>query len=115
MKRFLLVLVATIVVVGGVLFGTLGARAETAVPFPSNLPWYNVSRPLTLDDLKGRAVLLDFFTPGCINCVHMLPDEHRLEQHFGTRLVVIGIDSPKFTASSTHEGLESFIERYQLQ
>ncbi|MGH8216916.1 MAG: redoxin domain-containing protein [Rhodanobacteraceae bacterium] len=115
MKRFLLVLVATIVVVGGVLFGTLGARAETAVPFPSKLPWYNVSRPLTLDDLKGRAVLLDFFTPGCINCVHMLPAEKRLEEHFGDRLVVIGIDSPKFTASSTGTGLESFIERYQLQ
>lgn len=115
MKRFLLVLVATVVVVAGLLFGIPGVRAQTAVPFPSDLPWYNVSRPLTLDDLKGRVVLLDFFTPGCINCVHMLPAEKRLEEHFGHRLVVIGIDSPKFTASSTRAGLESFIERYQLQ
>ncbi|HJP98008.1 MAG TPA: thioredoxin-like domain-containing protein [Rhodanobacteraceae bacterium] len=114
-KRFLLVLVATVVVVAGVLSGTRGARAQAAVPFPTDLPWFNVSRPLTLDDLKGRAVLLDFFTPGCINCVHMLPDEQRLEQHFGKRLVIIGIDSPKFTASSTRAGLESFITRYQLR
>ncbi|MGH8296673.1 MAG: hypothetical protein ACRETZ_14440, partial [Steroidobacteraceae bacterium] len=35
--------------------------AKSAVPFPSSLSWYNVSRPLTLADLKGRAVLLDFF------------------------------------------------------
>jgi thiol-disulfide isomerase/thioredoxin/sugar lactone lactonase YvrE len=115
MKRFLLVLVATVVVVAGILTGTRGVRAQTAVPFPSDLPWYNVSRPLTLDDLKGRVVLLDFFTPGCINCVHMLPAEKRLEEHFGDRLVVIGIDSPKFTASSTRAGLESFIEQFQLQ
>lgn len=115
MKRFLLVLVATIIVVGGVLSGSLGARADGIRPFPAELPWYNVSRPLIPADLKGRAVLLDFFTPGCINCVHMLPAEHQLEQHFGTRLVIIGIDSPKFTASSTRPGLESFIERYQLK
>jgi thiol-disulfide isomerase/thioredoxin len=115
LKRFLLVLAATVIVIAGVLSGTRGARAQTAIPFPTDLPWYNVSRPLTLDDLKGRVVLLDFFTPGCINCVHMLPAEKRLEEHFGDRLVVIGIDSPKFTASSTRAGLESFIERYQLQ
>jgi thiol-disulfide isomerase/thioredoxin/sugar lactone lactonase YvrE len=114
-KRFLLVLVATVVVVAGILSGTRGVRAQTAVPFPSDLPWFNVGRPLTLGDLKGRAVLLDFFTPGCINCVHMLPAEQRLEEHFGDRLVVIGIDSPKFTASSTRAGLESFIERYELR
>jgi thiol-disulfide isomerase/thioredoxin len=114
MKRILLVLAATIIVVGGVLSGSLGARAEGIKPFPANLPWYNVSRPLTPADLKGRAVLLDFFTPGCINCVHMLPAEQQLERHFGARLVIIGIDSPKFTASSTRPGLEAFIERYQL-
>jgi thiol-disulfide isomerase/thioredoxin len=79
------------------------------------LTWFNVSRPLGWDDLRGRAVLLDFFTPGCINCVHMLPAEKQLEDHFGKRLVVIGIDSPKFSASKTTQGLEAFIQRYDLR
>ncbi|MGH8184793.1 MAG: thioredoxin-like domain-containing protein, partial [Rhodanobacteraceae bacterium] len=79
------------------------------------LTWFNVARPLTLQDLRGRAVLLDFFTPGCINCIHMLPVEKQLEQRFGTRLVVVGIDSPKFAASKTKQGLESFIQRYDLR
>jgi len=116
MKRILLVLLAAIVVAGGVLsMGLPRAYAGRASDFPQDLAWFNVARPLTLDELKGRAVLLDFFTPGCINCIHMLPDEKRLEEHFGTRLVVIGIDSPKFEASKTKQGLASFIERYDLR
>ena len=98
-----------------VLLGACQARANDAIAFPTSLPWYNVSRPLTLADLKGRAVLLDFFTPGCINCVHMLPVEHELKKRFGERLVIVGIDSPKFSASATTQGLIDFIHRYQIR
>jgi thiol-disulfide isomerase/thioredoxin len=116
MKRIVLTFLAAIVVAGGLLtMGLPRAHAERSVEFPAGLTWFNVARPLTLADLRGRAVLLDFFTPGCINCIHMLPAEHQLEQHFGTRLVVVGIDSPKFTASKTDAGLESFIQRYALR
>lgn len=116
MKRILLTLFAAIVVVGGLLtMGLPRAHAGRATDFPHGLTWFNVARPLTLPELRGRAVLLDFFTPGCINCIHMLPDEKKLEEHFGSRLVVIGIDSPKFEASKTKDGLLSFIERYDLR
>jgi thiol-disulfide isomerase/thioredoxin len=116
MKRILLTLLAAIVVAAGVLtMGLPRAQAGRAVAFPEGLTWFNVARPLTLAELRGRAVLLDFFTPGCINCIHMLPDEKQLEERFGTRLVVIGIDSPKFAASKTKAGLESFIQRYDLR
>jgi hypothetical protein len=65
MKRILLVLLAAIVVAGGVLtMGLPRAYAGRAADFPAALAWFNVARLLTLDDLKGRAVLLDFFTPG---------------------------------------------------
>ncbi|MGH8154560.1 MAG: thioredoxin-like domain-containing protein [Rhodanobacteraceae bacterium] len=116
MKRILLTFIAAIVVAGGLLtVGLPRAHAQRAIAFPAGLTWFNVARPLTLADLQGRAVLLDFFTPGCINCIHMLPVEKQLEQRFGTRLVVVGIDSPKFAASKTKQGLLSFIERYDLE
>ena len=116
MKRILLVLLAAIAVAGGLLtMGLPRAYAGRAGDFPHGMAWFNVARPLTLPELHGRAVLLDFFTPGCINCIHMLPDEKKLEEHFGTRLVVVGIDSPKFEASKTKDGLLSFIERYDLR
>src|SRR5690348_18102773 len=89
MKRILITLVAALVVAGGLLMGLPRAYAQRAVVFPHGLAWFNVARPLGWDDLKGRAVLLDFFTPGCINCIHMLPAEQQLEQRFGTRLIVI--------------------------
>jgi thiol-disulfide isomerase/thioredoxin len=115
MKRILITLIAAFVIAGGLLLGLPPAYAQHAATFPSGLTWFNVARPLTWTGLEGRAVLLDFFTPGCINCVHMLPVEEKLEQRFGTRLVVIGIDSPKFAASKTRQGLESFIQRYDLR
>lgn len=115
MKRILITLAAALVVAGGLLMGLPRAWAQRAISFPNGLTWFNVSRPLGWDDLRGRAVLLDFFTPGCINCVHMLPAEKQLEAHFGKRLVVIGIDSPKFSASKTTQGLEAFIQRYDLR
>lgn len=115
MKRSLLATLAAILIVAGLMAGTDRAHAQRGLAFPTDLAWFNVSRPLTGPDLHGRAVLLDFFTPGCINCIHMLPAEKQLEEHFGARLVVIGIDSPKFEASKTRNGLESFIQRYDLR
>ncbi|HEU0197538.1 MAG TPA: thioredoxin-like domain-containing protein, partial [Nevskiaceae bacterium] len=109
-----------IVAVACVLAGLLFARPApadplpVAPPIPAGLQWYNVSRPLTLKELRGRAVLLDFFSPGCINCIHMLPLEAQLEKRFGPRLVVIGVDSPKFSSSSSPAAVESFIARHHL-
>ncbi|HEX5354239.1 MAG TPA: thioredoxin-like domain-containing protein [Rhodanobacteraceae bacterium] len=115
MKRILLTLFAAVVVVAGLSAGLPRAMAQSVVPFGHHLTWFNVARPLNWSELEGRAVLLDFFTPGCINCIHMLPVEKKLEQQFGDRLLVIGIDSPKFSASKTKQGLESFVQRYDLR
>lgn len=115
MKRILFSLGAALLVAVALLAALPRGYAQRAVAFPHGLTWFNVSHPLQWSDLRGRAVLLDFFTPGCINCIHLLPAEKRLEERFGTRLLVIGIDSPKFSASRTKDGLLSFIERYDLR
>ncbi len=83
--------------------------------FPDNAEWFNVSRPLTNTDLAGRVVLLDFFTPGCINCIHTLPELKRLQREFGDRLLIIGVNSPKFTASQKASNIKGFIARYHLR
>ncbi len=58
--------------------------------------WLNVSRPLELTDLKDRIVLLDFWTYACVNCVQVLQEIKKLEEQFGSKLVVIGVHSGKF-------------------
>ena len=60
------------------------------------LAWFNVERPLSLADLKGRLVVLDFWTFCCVNCLHTLPTLEILERTFPDRLAVIGVHSPKF-------------------
>jgi thiol-disulfide isomerase/thioredoxin len=53
--------------------------------FP-DLEWFNVSRPLSLSkDLRGKIVVLDFFTYCCINCMHILPQLKQLEEQYSTQ------------------------------
>jgi hypothetical protein len=42
--------------------------------------WFNVSSALTADHFLGRVTVLDFFTYCCVNCLHILPDLHRVEE-----------------------------------
>ncbi|MEG7521993.1 MAG: redoxin domain-containing protein [Chromatiales bacterium] len=74
----------------------------------------NVSRPLTLDDLHGKVVILDFWTYGCINCIHVLADLKRLEEKFGHQLLVIGVHTPKFDNEKNLETLRNIVVRYGI-
>src|SRR5688572_28004561 len=58
--------------------------------------WLNTDKPLSLAALKGKVVLLDFWTYGCINCIHIIPDLKKLEAKYPNELVVIGVHSAKF-------------------
>lgn len=94
--------------------GHATAATIPAVPFPRDDPWLEVSHPITLRQLRGRIVLLDFFTPGCINCVQMLPVLARLEESHPRSFTVIGIDSPKFTDSGTIPALRVFLAAHDV-
>lgn len=80
----------------------------------SDLPWFNVPRPLDLPDLEGKIVILDFWTFCCINCIHVIPTLKRLEEKFSDSLVVIGVHSPKFPGEKVTENVERAIRRYEV-
>lgn len=86
-----------------------------APEFPPELDWLNVDRPLTLEQLKGKVVLLDFWTYGCINCYHIIPDLKDLEEEFAEELVVIGVHSAKFTNEGETDNIRQIILRYELE
>ncbi|MGA2257222.1 MAG: thioredoxin-like domain-containing protein, partial [Thermoguttaceae bacterium] len=69
------------------------ARRQKVPQLPQNLTWLNTAGPLELHDLRGKFVLLDFWTYCCINCMHILPELHKLEQAWPRNLVVIGVHS----------------------
>lgn len=77
--------------------------------------WLNVSRPLKAEDLKGRIILLDFWTFCCINCMHVIPDLQYLEKKFDKKLTVIGVHSAKFANEREKENIRSAILRYGIE
>jgi thiol-disulfide isomerase/thioredoxin len=77
--------------------------------------WLNTDKPLQLAGLKGKVVLLDFWTYGCINCIHIIPDLKRLEAKYANELVVIGVHSAKFDNEKETENIRRIILRYEIE
>lgn len=76
--------------------------------------WINVAEPLSLAKLRGKVVLLDFWTFCCINCLHIIEELRPLEAAFPTDLVVIGVHSPKFPEEADHEAVERAVARHRI-
>jgi thiol-disulfide isomerase/thioredoxin len=76
--------------------------------------WINTDTALSLRDLRGRVVVLDFWTFCCINCLRVIEELRDLEQRFGGRLVVIGVHSPKFPHESDHAAVARAVARHRL-
>ncbi|MGE5335023.1 MAG: thioredoxin-like domain-containing protein [Nitrososphaerota archaeon] len=77
--------------------------------------WFNTPEPLSLADLRGKLVLLDFWTYCCINCLHVLEDLKYLEHKYANRpLAVIGVHSPKFTNEDDPGSVRQAIARYGI-
>ncbi|MBV9101178.1 MAG: redoxin domain-containing protein [Candidatus Dormibacteraeota bacterium] len=77
--------------------------------------WINTAEPLTLQQLRGRAVVLDFWTFCCINCLRVVEELRELEHRFGAALVVIGVHSPKFPHESDHAAVERAVRRHRIE
>jgi DNA-binding beta-propeller fold protein YncE len=93
-------------------------------PFPQRIPapsldggaaWLNTSGEITMKDLRGKVVLLDFWTYCCINCIHVLPDLKYLEKKYDKELVVIGVHSAKFDNEKDTEAIRRAIVRYEIE
>ncbi len=77
--------------------------------------WLNTDKPLSVAALKGKVILLDFWTYGCINCIHIIPDLKKLETKYEKNLVVIGVHSAKFENEGETENIRKIILRYNIE
>jgi thiol-disulfide isomerase/thioredoxin len=78
--------------------------------------WLNTGgRPYRLADLRGRIVVLDFWTFCCINCLHVLDELRELEAKHRDTVVVIGVHSPKFVHEAEHQAVVDAVERYGVE
>ncbi len=91
-------------------------RLVHAPEFPAGLTWYNAPQPMTLAGLKGKVVLLDFWTYCCINCMHVLPDLKYLEEKFADApFQVIGVHCAKFPNEKVDHHVRHAILRHGIR
>jgi thiol-disulfide isomerase/thioredoxin len=104
--------------------GSLQRSSEQSLPTPPPLPdrglapeierpgWLNSERPLRLADLRGRVVLLEFWTFDCINCIRTLPHVQGWHDTYADQgLTVIGMHYPEFSYERDVQNVRAATER----
>lgn len=68
-------------------------------------------RELRLSDLRGKVLVLDFWTSCCANCWHVLDELRAIQAEFPEEVVVVGVHSPKFSHERDHATVVAAVER----
>ncbi len=94
--------------------GTTEEAAPKAPDFRGIKLWLNTpgGKPLSIADLRGKVVLVDFWTYSCINCLRTLPHLKAWDRAYrGTGLAIVGIHSPEFAFERVPENVRSAVRR----
>lgn len=77
--------------------------------------WLN-SGPLTMSDLRGKVVMVNFWTYGCYNCVNTLPHVTRLHAKYRDKgLVIVGVHTPEFPFEKSTGNVQAALKRHGIE
>jgi thiol-disulfide isomerase/thioredoxin len=105
---------------GGAAVAASPAAFHTDAALPDDVldggrDWINTAGPIHFRDLRGKIVLLDFWTYCCINCHHILPVLAHLEEKYKDQLVVIGVHTAKFEAEKDTDNIRKKVREYGIK
>ena len=115
--------VALALVLFPVIAGLIPAEAQTSSSAIGSSPLYGLSgetdwinsKPLTAKQLKGKVVLVDFWTYSCINCLRALPYVRAwAEKYKDSGLVVIGVHTPEFQFEKNLPNVQKAIQKFGI-
>ena len=90
-------------------------RKAPKLVWTENKQWMN-SKPLTPELLKGKIVLLDFWTYSCVNCLRTLPAlKHMWENYHKKGLMIIGVHTPEFEFEKDYDNVKKATEKFNVQ
>src|ERR1700722_8947285 len=91
------------------------AAAPRAADFTAADGWLNTEKPISIKDLKGQVVILDFWTYCCINCIHIMPDLKFIEEKYkNDPVVVMGVHSGKFDEERDADHIRQAVLRHNI-
>jgi thiol-disulfide isomerase/thioredoxin len=94
---------------------SMPSNAVNAPEINTQYGWLNTDKPYSMKDFKGKILLLDFWTFGCINCQHIIPDLKKLEKEFSNQLVVVGVHSAKFSSEKNTQKIREAILKFGIE
>jgi thiol-disulfide isomerase/thioredoxin len=102
--------------VGGVLAGNTAMVDQGEAPEITGIDRWLNSEPLSIADLRGKVVLVDFWTYSCINCLRTLPYVTRWYDRYKDRgFVVIGVHTPEFSYEKSTPNVQAAIRRFGIK
>lgn len=95
------------------------SQANSSLPVIGPAPeiakgrWIN-SEPLKLSELRGKVILVDFWTYSCINCIRTLPYLRSWHEKY-PELIIIGVHTPEFEFEKDYNNVRAAVDRHQLK
>ena len=93
----------------------LFANRRKAPSLDGGIEWINTKKPIDLKQLRGKLVLLDFWTYCCVNCMHVLPVLKKIEHAYPNNVVVIGVHTGKFDGERDSQNIRDAVLRYEIE
>jgi thiol-disulfide isomerase/thioredoxin len=91
------------------------SEAKAAPEFQNIDKWLN-SEPLKINELRGKVVLVDFWTYTCINCLNHLPSVQSWHEKYKDKgLVVVGVHTPEFAYEKSTKNVQDAIKKLQIK
>ncbi len=90
-------------------------KGTRAPEFPGEMKWFN-SEPLSMQELRGKLVMIDFWTYSCVNCVRTLPYLKKWhEKYSGLGLVIVGVHTPEFEFEKDEENVAMALAKFDIK
>ncbi|MFJ1254242.1 thioredoxin family protein [Cupriavidus sp. CuC1] len=100
---------------GAPAFSAPVADGSTAPEFAGIDQWLN-SPPLSMKALRGKVVLVDFWTYSCINCIHTLPYVKQWHEKYKDQgLVVVGVHTPEYPLEKSTANVQAALKRFDIR
>jgi thiol-disulfide isomerase/thioredoxin len=91
------------------------SQFEKAKDFTKISEYIN-TKPISLDDLKDKVVLVDFWTYSCINCIRTIPHLNEWYDKYSDKgLVIVGIHTPEFEFEKNSDNVKSAVQKFGIK